>query len=369
MSNMIALYRYGQSVWLDYIDRDLLTDGGLQRLVDGGLRGVTSNPTIFHKAITGSGDYDDAIRDLIQADPGIEPERIYEWLAIQDVQDAADILWPVYEASAGADGFVSLEVSPHLAYDTGATVAAARHLWRAVARPNLMIKVPGTRAGVPAVEQLVGEGVNVNVTLLFSVDRYQEAAHAYTRGLARHPEPGRVASVASFFVSRIDGKVDPLLERIGTLAALALRGRIAVANAKVAYERFKTLIQEQAFRAQVERGARVQRLLWGSTSTKNPAYRDLLYVEQLIGPDTVNTMPPQTLDALEDHGEAGATLERDVERAHQDLEALAALGIDLAEITRELEEEGVQAFAGSHDQLLAALEKKRAAVTRDYAGT
>lgn len=368
MSNMLTLYQHGQSMWLDYIDRNLLDNGGLQRLVGKGLRGVTSNPTIFHKAITGSNDYDDAIRDLLQAHPEMDAERLYERLAIQDVQRAADVLHPVHESSGGADGFVSLEVSPHLAHDTAGTIEAVHRLWQAVDRPNLMIKVPGTREGLPAIERLIGAGININVTLLFSVARYQEVAGAYTLGLASNPQPERVASVASFFVSRIDGKIDPMLDAIGTREANRLKGRAAIANAKMAYERYKTLIEGDAFREQLARGARVQRLLWGSTSTKNPDYSDVLYVDELIGPDTVNTVPPQTLDAFQDHGTVALTLERGVEQARRDLDALASLGIDLDEITRELEDEGVAAFADSHDKLIQALDEKRAAVMRDYAG-
>jgi len=368
MSNMLTLYQHGQSLWLDYIDRDLLVNGGLARLVEEGLRGVTSNPTIFHKAITRGHDYDDAIRDLLQADPAMDAEILYEWLAIQDVQRAADILRPVYDQSRGDDGYVSLEVSPHLARDTEGTVAAARHLWRAVDRPNLMIKVPGTREGLPAFEQLIGEGININVTLLFAVPRYEEMMDAYVRGLARNPEPGRVASVASFFVSRIDGKVDALLERISTEEARRLKGRTANANAKMAYQRFKAFLDTGEWRAQAARGARVQRLLWGSTSTKNPDYRDVLYVEELVGPHTVNTVPPQTLDAFQDHGEVRDTLAADMDAAERDLRTLAGLGIDLEQVTRELEVEGVAAFAESHDQLLAALRGKVTEVTRDFAG-
>lgn len=368
MSNMLALYQYGQSMWLDYIDRGLLLDGGLARLVEEGLRGVTSNPTIFHKAISGGDQYDGAIRDLLQADPQMDAETLYEWLAIQDVQLAADILRPVYESSDGADGFVSLEVSPHLARDTAGTIDAAHHLWRAVDRPNLMIKVPATVEGLPAVERLIGAGINVNATLLFSVARYEEVAGAYVRGLERHPEPERVASVASFFVSRIDGKVDSMLDALGTPEARRLKGRAAIANAKMAYQRFRALTRRQAFRDQVARGARVQRLLWGSTSTKNPDYSDVLYVDELIGPDTVNTVPPQTLDAFQAHGTVALTLEGGVEQARRGLEALSACGIDLDAVTAELEGEGVAAFAESHDKLIAALDEKRIAAMRDYAG-
>jgi len=368
MARFTDLQRLGQSIWLDYIDRALLTGGGLEALVEEGLRGVTSNPSIFHKAISGGEDYDEGIRELIGADPAVAPETLLEWLTVEDVQLAADILRPVFDESAGEDGYVSLEVSPHLAHDADATVAAARHLWRAVRRDNLMIKVPGTREGLTAIEELTAEGINVNVTLLFSVERYVEAANAWLRGLARNPEPRGIASVASFFVSRIDTKVDAALEAAGTGQALELRGRIAIANAKRAYQRFKTLLDGEAYAAQRARGARPQRLLWGSTSAKNPSYPDLLYVESLIGLHTVNTVPPETLDALRDHGRVAATLETDVDRAERDLEGLAALGIDLEAITGELEREGVEAFAKAHDALLEVLASKARALARRAAG-
>jgi transaldolase len=260
-------------------------------------------------------------------------------------------------------------VSPHLAYDTEGTVQAARRLWRAVDRPNLMVKVPATLEGLPAIERLIAEGINVNATLLFSVSRYQAVAEAYLRGLALNPEPGRVASVASFFVSRIDGKVDAILDEIGTAKALRLKGKIATANAKAAYERFKVLLRTEAFARQQARGARVQRPLWASTATKNPQYSDLLYVEGLIGPDTVNTVPPQTLDMFMQHGEVRATLEMDVDTACRDLAELQTLGVELEQIALELEREGVAAFADSYDRLLEVLHKKRNAVAQEYAAS
>lgn len=369
MSKLITLYsEYGQSIWLDYIDRGLVRDGALKALVSQGLRGVTSNPTIFHKAITQSDDYDDAIRDLVQADHGIDAATLYEWLTVQDVQMAADVLEPVYVASERGDGYVSLEVSPHLADDTQATMKAARHLWRAVDRPNLMIKVPATEAGLPAVEGLVAEGVNVNVTLLFSLERYRAVTDAYVRGLALNPRPEEVASVASFFVSRVDTKVDAALEAIGGPEAEALAGRIAIANAKAAYQHFREFFGSDSFETQRKRGARVQRPLWASTSTKNPRYSEVMYVEELIGPDTVNTLPPETLDALQTRGEPSASLERDVEAARRDLDKLEELGVHLSVITEDLEREGVAKFADSYDQLLEALRSKLATVTATYAG-
>ncbi|MGA9575162.1 MAG: transaldolase [Lysobacterales bacterium] len=368
MSKIRTLYsEYGQSIWLDYIARNLLVDGGLKALVAEGLRGVTSNPSIFHKAMTDSADYDDAIRDLLQADHKIDDETLYEWLTIQDVQMAADILEPVYISSDGKDGFVSLEVSPHLAFDTDATIAAARHLWRSVDRSNLMIKVPATEPGLPAIEHLIAEGINVNVTLLFSVERYKAVTEAYIRGLSRSADPQKVASVASFFVSRVDTKVDAALDEIDTAESEGLKGCIAVANARLAYQHFKKTLDSAQYETQRRRGARPQRPLWASTSTKNADYSDVLYVEQLIGPDTVNTVPLETLDAFQAHGELRATLEIDTRGAKQQLDALDALGINLAQITRELEQEGVQKFADSYDQLMATLEDKRFDVTRQYA--
>ncbi|MDT8384701.1 MAG: transaldolase [Gammaproteobacteria bacterium] len=369
MSKMLTLYSgYGQSIWLDYIDRNLLIRGGLKELVAQGLRGVTSNPTIFHKAIAHSEDYDDAILDLLQADPTLDAETLYQWLTIQDVQMAADILKPVYVSSGGKDGFVSLEVSPHVAFDTDATLEAARHLWRSVNRPNLMIKVPGTEPGLPAVEHLIAEGINVNVTLLFSVERYKAVLEAYRRGLSQNPQPQSVASVASFFVSRIDTAVDAALDDIGTPDAIALQGRIAIASAKMAYQHFREMMRSAPFETEHQRGAHPQRPLWASTSTKNPAYATLLYVQQLVGPDTVNTVPPETLDALEANGELQATLDADRDIAQLNLKTLQRLGVDLDQITRQLEQEGVKKFADSYDQLLAALKQRCFVAARQYAG-
>jgi len=363
MASLHELTRRGQSVWLDYIRRDLVTTGELQRLVAQGVSGLTSNPTIFQKAITNSTDYDDPVRHLVETDPPGEVTALYEALAFEDIRMAADILRPVYEATDGADGFVSLEVSPHLAHDTAGTIAEARRLWQAVDRPNLMIKVPATPEGIPAIETLIAEGISVNVTLIFALAHYEAAARAYLRGLERSPDPHRTASVASFFVSRVDTAVDRALEAIGTPEALALRGRIAVANAKVAYRRFQEIFGGEAFAALRRRGGRVQRPLWASTSTKNPAYSDVLYVEELIGPDTVNTLPPHTLEAFLDHGQVrGDTIQEGVDEAEAALARLADLGVDLGAITEQLQVDGVAAFATSYDQLLAALEEKRRSI-------
>jgi transaldolase len=368
VASLHDLSRLGQSVWLDFIDRNLVNNGGLQRLVDSGVTGVTTNPTIFHKAISGGADYDEAVRELLEQDHQIQAADICEALMVADVQAAAEVLRPAYERTAGRDGYVSLEVPPDLAYSVERSYDMAHHLWRTVGRANVMIKVPGTAEGVKAFERLIADGVNVNVTLLFAVARYEEVLRAWARGLARNPHPERIASVASFFVSRVDTKADKQLEAIGSPDALRLKGRIAIANAKLAYQRFLGFMHEPEIAAQLKRGARPQRPLWASTSTKNPAYRDVLYVESLIGQDTVNTVPPETLDAFLYHGEARHTLEADVDVAQRDLEALAALGVDLHAITRELESEGVASFRDSWDKLVASVKQKCFAVAKAYAG-
>ena len=368
MASLHELSRLGQSIWLDYIDRNLVRNAGLQRLVDSGVTGVTTNPTIFHKAISGSTDYDEAIRELLEQDHQILPGDICETLMVADVQAATDVLRPVYERTGGRDGYVSLEVPPDLAYSVERTVATAHRLWGAVARPNVLIKVPGTAEGVKAFERLTAEGVNVNVTLLFSVARYEEVVRAWARGLARNAHPERMASVASFFVSRVDTKVDRQLDAIDSPEARRLKGRVAIANAKIAYQRFLALAKDPEAAAQLKRGARPQRPLWASTSTKNPAYRDVLYIESLIGDNTVNTVPPETLDAFLYHGEARHTLETDVDIARRDLDALRALGVDLDAVTRELENEGVTAFRDSWDKLLASLKQKCFTVSKAFAG-
>lgn len=354
-----------QAVWLDYIERDLLTGGGLARLVaDDGVRGVTSNPSIFQKAIEGGGPYDEAVANLLTDDPGMTTVALYEALAINDIQNATDILRPVWVESNGGDGYVSLEVSPHLARDTEGTVVEAKRLWREVNRPNLMIKVPATPEGIPAIERLIGDGINVNATLMFSLADYEAVANAYLRGLEENPNPAGVASVASFFVSRVDTKVDARLEAIGGSEALALRGQAAIANAKLAYRRFGELFGPEAFAPLSARGAMVQRPLWASTSTKNPDYRDVIYVEELVGPDTVNTLPVATLEAFRAHGELRVSLLEDVAGADRVFAELAALGVDLDAITAELQIEGVASFAASFDQLLGALDTARTDTVR-----
>ncbi|MGB5532815.1 MAG: transaldolase, partial [Acidimicrobiia bacterium] len=338
-----------------FIRRDMVTNGELAALVDEGVTGVTSNPSIFQAAIAGSDLYDE---DIAAAEG--DPLAVFEALAVADVQGAADVLRGVYDATEGLDGYVSLEVSPTLADDTEGTIADAHRLWNRVNRPNLMIKVPATLAGIVAIEELIAAGINVNATLMFSMADYEAVAMAYVRGAERTEYPKRVASVASFFVSRVDNKIDPALDAIGTDEALALRGIAAVANAKLAYRRYQEIFEGPPFAAARARGARPQRALWASTSTKNPAYSDVLYVDELIGPNTVNTIPPATVDAFRDHGTIDPTaLTTDVDAAAQHFEALAALGVDVDAITEELQVEGVASFADAFNGLLAAIEEQQ----------
>src|SRR5271155_4207481 len=316
----------GQAVWLDYIRRSILTGGDLKRVVEeAGLSGVASNPTIFEKAIAGSTDYDEQLRALLTGNSGLDDESLFETIAVKDIQSATDILRPVYDRTKGADGFVSLEVSPKLARDTAGTIRAAQRLWKAVGRPNLMIKVPATPEGIPAVEELLASGINVNITLMFSMAHYEAVANAYIRGLRRAENPAGIASVASFFVSRVDNLTDPALQKIGTPEALALEGKIGIANCRVFYQRFLQIFGGSDFAPLKAKGARVQRVLWASTSTKNPKYPDTLYVAELIGKDTVDTIPPATMDAFRDHGEVRVAQEggRRSQRHHR---AVAARG-------------------------------------------
>ena len=363
MNPLRQLEEAGQAVWLDYIRRDLLRDGEIARLVEeDGISGVTSNPAIFQKAIGESELYDEELSALLRENPEATALELYEAIAITDIRMAADVLRSPWEATGGADGFVSLEVSPHLARDTGGTVEEARRLWAAVDRPNLMIKVPATAEGIPAIETLLAGEINVNVTLMFSQADYEAVAHAYLRGVAAAPSPRSASSVASFFVSRVDGKLDDRLEVVGGDEALALRGRIGIDNSKLAYRRYQQLFEGEAFAPLAAGGARVQRVLWASTSTKSPAYRDVLYVEELIGPQTVNTLPPETLAAFRDHGQVRPSLVEDVDGARRRISSLAAMGIDLDRATAELQEEGITKFAQPFDRLIATLESKRAAL-------
>ena len=358
MTKLHELAELGQAIWLDYISRSLLASGELQELVDQGLRGVTSNPSIFEKAIAGSADYDEDLNRLVR--DGKLVAEIYEDLAMSDIRSAADILRPVYEKSGGADGYVSLEVNPALAHDTEATIAEARRLFASLERPNVMIKVPATPAGIPAIESLIGEGVNVNVTLIFSLEQYEAVATAYIAGLEKLAlsggDVGKVASVASFFISRVDTAVDKALAEIGNTE---IQGKIAIDNAKIAYGRFREIFSSERWKKLATGNARVQRPLWASTSSKNPAYPDTLYVDNLIGPDTVNTLPPATLDDFLDHGTVAATVETDVDGARNRMAELAALGIDLDAITNKVLDEGVAAFAKSFEDLIASIAEKR----------
>ncbi|NBB86623.1 MAG: bifunctional transaldolase/phosoglucose isomerase [Bacteroidetes bacterium] len=360
-----ALRAQGQSMWLDYIRRSLMTSGQLQRLIDEDeLRGLTSNPAIFQQAIGGSDEYDDDLEELLEQDPSLDASALYEHLAVEDIQRAADVLRPVYDET-GVDGVVSLEVSPHLARDTKGTIEEGRRLWNAVDRPNLMIKVPATEAGIPAIEQLISEGINVNVTLMFSLDHYEAVANAYIRGLERADDPRGIVSVASFFVSRVARAVDTLLEKSDADVDFN-GGDVAVANARLAYQRFQEIFQGDAFAELRAKGAFVQRPLWASTSTKNPAYSDVRYVEELIGPETVNTIPPQTLDAFRDHGTVrGSTITEDLDEARALMDTLEEMNIDLDEITEDLQEVGVQKFATPFDDMLQTLEDKREALQEE----
>lgn len=354
----------GQSIWYDYIRRDLMAEGELDRLIgEDGLRGMTSNPTIFDKAIAHTDLYDEAIQRHARQHPTATPTELFFDLAIEDIRLAADAFLGVYEQSEGRDGFVSLEVSPALARHIDGTVEEAKHLFQRVDRPNLMIKVPATREGLPAMRQLIAEGVNVNATLLFSVDRYRAVFDAYLLGIEDRVKQGlpveRIASVASLFVSRVDTAVDQRLDAHAEPEATALKGKIALANAKLAYAHFQDVVAGERFRKLEAEGAQRQRLLWASTSTKNPDYGDLYYVENLIGEDTVNTLPPATYEAVKDHGTARSTVQENVDEARAQLAALADLQIDLEGITDWLEADGVRAFAESFDHLLESLQEKR----------
>lgn len=364
MSRIKDLSKVGQSIWYDYIRRSFITSGELQALIEEGLRGETSNPSILEKAIAGSSDYDQDLKALVEQNKSVN--EIYEALALKDIAMAADLFRPLYDKTDGRDGFISLEVSPTLANDTKGTIREARRYFLTLGRPNVMIKVPATKAGIPAITELIGAGVNVNVTLMFSIEQYTAVAEAYLKGLEMLAAGGpsifkghrvdRVASVASFFVSRVDTAVDPELEKKGNTA---LQGKIAVANAKLAYDEFRKTFKGKRWKKLADMGARVQRCLWASTSTKNPAYSDTLYVDSLIGPDTVNTVPPATYKNFRDHGKVSLTLTKGVAQAKQDLEKLRRLGIDLKAVTNNLLKEGVAQFADSFKTLMASIEEKK----------
>jgi transaldolase / glucose-6-phosphate isomerase len=363
------LLDYGQSMWLDYIRRDLFSSGKLKQMIaEDGLRGMTSNPAIFEKAIADSSLYDDMLKSLASR-KDLDATGRFEQLAIRDIQDAADVLRPVYEQSNFRDGYVSLEVSPYLALKTQDTMDEARRLWKAVNRDNVMIKVPGTAEGLPAIRQLIGEGININITLLFAQEVYERVAEAYVAGLEDLAKRGgnlkKMASVASFFISRIDTLIDSMLnERLkkttdASQQALlsSLLGKVAIANGKLTYQRYQRIFSGPRWEALAAKGAQTQRVLWASTSTKNPKYRDVIYVEELIGPDTVNTMPLATIDAFRDHGQLRNSLTEDVAGAQKVMDDLARAGIAIKEVTDKLTEDGVKLFADAFDKLLAAVEK------------
>jgi transaldolase/glucose-6-phosphate isomerase len=372
-----ALEGRGQAVWLDFVERRFLAEGGLKKLVEqDGITGVTSNPSIFEKAM-GHGDAYDADFAELSKDRNLSIVDIYEHLAIADIQAACDILRPVYDRLDGADGYVSIEVSPYLAQSTDETIVEARRLWKAVDRPNLMVKVPGTEAGVPAIRTLISEGININITLLFAISAYEAVATAYVEGLearaAKSKDISHIASVASFFVSRIDGQIDKAIDdrvKAGdpeTEALKAIRGKVAIANARIVYQSYLKTIAGKNWQALEAKGTRPQRLLWASTGTKDPAYSDVLYVETLIGKDTVNTMPPKTMDAFRDHGQVAEALTQDVEGALHVLAEAERLGLDLGKVTRALVEDGVKQFSDAADTLLGALKDKRAVLMGETA--
>lgn len=366
---LLQLETFGQSIWMDFIRRGMITSGELQQLIEkDGISGVTSNPSIFEKAIVESHDYDEAIRSLTLK--GMTSDEIYQALTVEDIQNVADLLRPTYDRTNGQDGFVSLEVSPRLAHDTVGSIEEARQLWSLVDRPNAMIKVPATLEGIPAIQQLIGEGINVNITLLFGLPRYREVAEAYITGLETLATKGenlkQVASVASFFLSRIDVLLDPLLEKKilegGPQAEIAarLQGQVAIASAKVAYQIYDEIFSGDRFRKLTRIGARTQRLLWASTSTKNPTYADTKYIEPLIGANTINTLPIETLNAYLDHGNPKPSLTQNVSEARQILQHdLPSLGFDLNAVTQRLEQEGVDKFSTAFDRLMSALKEKQ----------
>ncbi len=361
MNPLARLGELGQSPWYDYITRDLVTSGELDRLIrEDGLRGMTSNPTIFEKAVAGSPAYDDDIRRLGQEHR--TAAEIFETLAVADVRAACDVFADLHRTSGGLDGQVSLEVSPTLAYDTAATIREAERLWAAVDRPNAMIKIPGTEAGLGAITHCIARGISVNVTLLFAVERYAAVIEAWLAGMEQRLDEGLplepVASVASFFVSRVDGKVDPLLDRAGANDPSPLRGQIAIANAAAAYRLFEWSLGTPRWDRLVKAGARPQRPLWASTSTKDPRYPDTYYVEALVAPRTVNTLPPETFVAYRDHGSPAVRIREAIAKGPAQMKALATAGIDLAAITRELEDDGVSKFAASYQSLLAGIDAK-----------
>lgn len=360
-TRLVQLFQQeGQSPWLDNLKRSLISSGELVKVRDSGIRGLTSNPTIFQKAIQGSVDYDEQFQTLIRQGSSIIDS--YWAMVLQDIHGALDVFAPVYTSSGGADGFVSVEVDPNLALDEAGTLIAGQHLWDTVQRPNLMVKIPATQPCIPAIRAMLAAGCNVNVTLIFSLERYQKVMDAYINGLEDRLASGQtineIASVASFFISRVDSEVDARLESLGTSEALSLRGKAAIAQAVLAYETFQTTFSGPRWNALLAKGAKVQRPLWASTSTKNPNYSDTLYVNQLIGADSVNTLPDTTVDAFADHGIVARTIDFNVEQAHDVWQALQMIGIDMEDVAQKLEREGVASFQKSFTELLDALSEK-----------
>jgi transaldolase len=359
-SRLHQVSELGQSVWIDFLSRKLVHGGELARMMEeDAVVGVTSNPTIFQKAISEGDAYDEQLREVLAEED--DPKEVFLKLAIKDVQDACDLLRPVWDGGAGQDGYVSIEVDPNLAYDTEGTIAEAQRLHELVDRPNCFVKIPATEPGLPAIEEMIARGRSINVTLIFSLQRYAEVVEAFQRGLERlvasGGDPGPVASVASFFVSRVDTEADKRLEELG--APDELKGKLAIANAKLAYERYQELHSGERWEALAAKGARTQRCLWASTSTKNPAYRDVMYVEELIGPQTVDTMPEETIRAFQDHGEVALTLERDLDEARRVFERIAEAGVDYDDVVAVLEKEGVDKFSDSFKELLEGVRAKR----------
>jgi transaldolase len=358
-SRLDRLADYGQSVWIDFLSRDLLRSGELERRMrEDAVVGVTSNPTIFQKAISAGDAYDEQLREVLQEET--DPKEIFLRLAERDIENALDLLRPVWDGGGGRDGYVSMEVDPNLAYDTSGTIDEAQRLHEMIDRPNLFVKIPATEPGLPAIEEMISRGRPINVTLIFSLQRYSEVAEAYIRGLERLVEsggdPGKVASVASFFVSRVDTEADRRLDELG--GHDELKGKLAVANAKLAYQRYKEIFSGDRWQAVEAKGATPQRCLWASTSTKNPEYRDVMYVEELIGPDTVNTMPEETIEAFQDHGEVAPTLEQGIDKAKRVFEELERAGVDYDDVTATLEREGVEKFSDSFSELLDGIRAK-----------
>jgi transaldolase len=358
-SRLHKLAEYGQSVWIDFLSRDLIRRGELERRMrEDAVVGVTSNPTIFQKAISAGDAYDEQLREVLEDER--DPKEVFLRLAVKDVSDALDLLRPVWDGGGGRDGYVSIEVDPNLAYDTQATIDEAQRLHEWISRPNLFVKIPATEPGLPAIEEMIARGRSINVTLIFSLARYGEVAQAYIRGLERLVEgggdPTKVASVASFFVSRVDTEADRRLDEIG--GHDELRGTLAIANAKLAYERYQELFAGDRWETLAAKGATPQRCLWASTSTKNPAYRDVMYVEELIGPMTVNTMPEETIEAFQDHGEVAPTLEQGIDEAKRVFEEIGRAGVDYDDVTDTLEREGVQKFSDSFAELLEGIRAK-----------